>query len=93
MLVQSGEREAEESGDALSSGKERILAVERILQRRKSVSAAEIIRILWDEYDIAASEATIYDDIAALTRYLHINSVGRGKKHRYELRSFENILK
>ncbi len=72
-----------------SSPKERILAVERILQRQRAgVSTAEILGALEREYDIVADRKSIYDDISVLTKYLPIDIVGRGANFRYVLTTF-----
>lgn len=60
-----------------SSPKERILAVERIIQRRRSFTTPEILEELERKYDIRADRKSIYDDIAVLTRYLPIVVVGK----------------
>lgn len=68
--------------------KNRILAIERIFQRKKAVTTSEIQRILCIEYDIEVERKTVYDDIAVLTRFMPIDVVGGGCSHKYVLREF-----
>lgn len=55
-----------------STPKERVLAVERILQSRQTVTMKDIISELSKRYDIEAERKSIYDDIAVLTVYMPI---------------------
>ena len=71
-----------------SSPKERILAVERILQQRRCVSTTEIMLALEREYDIRADRKSIYDDIAVLTKFMPIETIGRSQSFRYVLSTF-----
>ena len=66
-----------------SSPKERILAVERILLSRRSVTTRQILDDLERNYDIRADRKSIYDDIAALTRHLNIRLIGGGSARKY----------
>ena len=65
--------------------KYRVLAMERIFQKRRCVTTTELQRILELEYDISVERKTVYDDIAVLTRFMPIDVVGRGRSHKYVL--------
>ena len=54
-----------------SNGKERILAVERILSTRPK-KTQQILNILQYEYDIIAEIKAIYNDIAILSKFINI---------------------
>ena len=50
----------------------RILAVERLFQKKKRLTVPQIKRILKNEYDFETDRKTLYDDIATLTRFMNI---------------------
>ena len=50
----------------------RILEVERLFQRNKRLTVPQIKRILNYKYDFETDRKTLYDDIAALTRFMNI---------------------
>ena len=75
----------------MSSTKERILAVERILLRRKSVSTQELRTALLNEYGIEANRRSIYDDMAVLTRFLPIELERGAGKARYVIREEDSL--
>lgn len=75
----------------MSSTKERILAVERILLRRKSVSTQELRSALLNEYGIDVDRKSIYDDMAALTRFLPIELERGAGKARYVIRGEDSL--
>lgn len=52
--------------------KTRILAVERLFQKKKRLTVPQIKRILCYEYDLETDRKTLYDDIATLTRFMNI---------------------
>lgn len=58
-------------------GKERILAVERILSK-KPKNAKEILNCLYYRYGIKAERKAIYDDIAVLTKFINIQISKQG---------------
>ncbi len=52
---------------------EKIIAVERILQRNPNgITIMQIIDKLYDEYGITAERKSIYSNIACLTRFMPI---------------------
>jgi hypothetical protein len=58
---------------------EKIIAVERILQRYpKGITMKQIIDKLYDEYGITADRRGIYNDIYVLTRFMPIYTERRG---------------
>ena len=61
----------------VNNTKERILAVERILSN-KPKTAEEILICLENRYGILAERKAIYDDIAALTRYMNVQHSAKG---------------
>lgn len=69
----------------VSETKTRILAVERIVARRGTVSAKDILTELDLRYGITADRKTIYDDLAALTRFLPIYTDRHGRSFTYVL--------
>lgn len=79
--------------ERLTSGsvKERIIAVEHLFLRRKSLTLRELSEALAHEYGIYAERKTLYDDIAALTRFLPIDTRGSGATFRYVLMACDRI--
>lgn len=58
---------------------EKIIAVERILQRNPNgITTNQIIDRLYDEYGITAYRRSIYNDIYVLTRFMPIYTERRG---------------
>lgn len=66
-----------------SDSKTRILALERIFQNNKQLTLADISDKLWSQYGITAERKTLYDDIAALTRFLPIRTEKKGHTYFY----------
>ena len=59
-----------------SSPLEKIIAVERILQRNPNgITTQQIIDKLYDEYGIMADRRSVYTDIYVLTRFMPIYTV------------------
>lgn len=57
----------------------RLIAVYRILQRGRRVTAAQILRELEMHYDITCDRKTLYGDVAAIDRFTPIEiTAGRG---------------
>lgn len=61
----------------MSSGKERILAVERIITSRPK-TVKQILECLDKRYGIKAERKAVYDDIAILTIYCDIQHCKKG---------------
>ena len=58
---------------------EKIIAVERILQRNPNgITTKQIIDKLYDEYGITADRQSIYNNINVLTRFMPIYTERRG---------------
>ena len=63
---------------------EKIIAVERILQRNPNgITTPQIIDKLYDEYGITADRRGIYNNINVLTRYMPIYTERRGQATLY----------
>ena len=61
----------------------RVLAIERMLQEGRKITAGEIQKRLELQYDIRVSQKTIYNDIYAVDRFIPIectNGFGGGFK-------------
>jgi hypothetical protein len=59
-----------------SSPLEKIIAVERILQRNPNgITTMQIIDKLYDEYGITADRRSVYTNIYVLTRFMPIYTV------------------
>ena len=67
-IVKGGKFVSKKNNDT----KTRILAVERLFQRKKRLTVPQIKRILEIEYDLETDRKTLYDDIATLTRFMNI---------------------
>lgn len=89
MMMISAPTEKGEPMRCREGGKERILAVERMFQTGKPLTAPKIIEKLYLEYDIKVDRKTIYDDIAVLTRYMMIEQYGAGRSSYYQLATHE----
>lgn len=58
---------------------EKIIAIERILQRNPNgITTKQIIDKLYDEYGITADRRSIYNNINVLTRFMPIYTEKRG---------------
>lgn len=57
-----------------SPTKIRVLAIERMLANGQRLKCEEIQQVLEQKYEIYADRKTIYDDIAALDRFIPIES-------------------
>ena len=69
----------------MADNRERILAVERILESaRIPLTQKEIANRLKSIYDIDANRKTIQADIYALTRFINIQYAGRNKGYYIE---------
>lgn len=71
----------------MNDTKVRILALERmIILAENGLTLGQIQDKLINEYDIKAERKSLYDDIAALTRFLGIEIEKRGKYFYYFIR-------
>ena len=70
-------------GASKENSKIRVLAIERMLEEGRRITAQEIQRRLELQYDMQVSRKTIYDDIYAIDRFLPLdvhNGYGGGFK-------------
>ena len=71
----------------MNDTKVRLLAVERmIILSENGLTLRQIQDKLINEYDIEAERKSLYDDIAALTRFLDIRTQRKGKYFYYFIR-------
>lgn len=69
----------------------RLLAVERIIQRGRRVSAAQIARELDVKYNIKVDRKTIYSDLAAIDRFIPLDATS-GRFGGYKIIDWEKHL-
>ena len=67
----------------------RILALERIFESKKPLTAQQIINRLHAWYGIVVERKTLYDDIACLVRFMNIQMFLRGRYTYYQLCDLE----
>ena len=65
----------------------RVLAVAKMINEGRRITASEILRRLELQYDIQAERKTIYGDIYAIDRFVPID-VKAGKNGGYQKREF-----
>ena len=58
-----------------SQAKIRLLAVAKMLKEGRRITSAEIVMRLDKEYDITADRKTVYSDIRAVAKFMHIDAV------------------
>ena len=80
-------------GGRYETCKTRLLAIERMFLCGKPLTTAAILRKLELEYDIYAERKTVYSDIVALSRFMNIVSVGRGRSSCWQYIGMEEILR
>ena len=68
-----------------SNTKIRILALERLFLTGEPLKVDHMRMYLSSEYGINVDRKTIYRDISALSTFLSIQTVGKGKTHCYIL--------
>lgn len=60
-------------GASKENSKIRVLAIERMLEEGRRITAQEIQRRLELQYDMQVSRKTIYDDIYAIDRFIPLD--------------------